>query len=450
MIATKRPVWMWCMALGAAGCGGGAAATSWSSEARGGASDSDSGGEVAMSAHAYAPAYASSTAATVVTGAGVAVVTTRPGVVVRQGSRPEAQYAIPAGLLTAASVGDVDRRSTYIEYLERRATERSVLSVDMTRRVRFKVVDSRGRPVDDAAITVRGAHVGRTHADGIWDFFPSVADPQASGPTPVTIDAGQLHVETTANVSPTSDSGDITVRLDGYGAASPAKLDLAFLIDATGSMEDEIRYVNREIADIVGRIHAGLPQVHVRVGATFYRDRCDPVLVQQIALTDDVPSFAAAMQSVNAYGGGDYAEDMHAGLESALHDLAWERGQAVRVLVLIADAPPQSYAGTAFGHREAMLEAAARGIRILPVAASGADRETEYLMRAMGAFTSTPYTYLTDDSGVGAGHMDADTDRVGVERFNALLVRMVLADLAGDGMHEPGAFGPRLGQNGGS
>jgi len=122
----------------------------------------------------------------------------------------------------------------------------------------------------------------------------------------------------------------------------------------------------------------------------------------------------------------------------------------VRVLVLIADAPPQSYAGTAFGHREAMREAAARGIRILPVGASGADRETEYLMRAMGAFTSTPYTYLTDDSGVGAAHMDADTDRVGVERFNALLVRMILADLAGNGMHEPGAFGPRLGQMGGS
>jgi hypothetical protein len=87
------------------------------------------------------------------------------------------------------------------------------------------------------------------------------------------------------------------------------------------------------------------------------------------------------------------------------------------------------------------MAASARGIRILPVAASGADRRVEYLFRAMGAATSTPYVYLTDDSGVGAPHMEADTDRVAVEHFNDLLTRVVLSDLRGEGMHEPGALG---------
>ena len=59
----------------------------------------------------------------------------------------------------------------------------------------------------------------------------------------------------------------------------------------------------------------------------------------------------------------------------------------------------------------------------------------------MGASTSTPYVYLTDDSGVGGSHMEADTDRVAVERFNDLLTRMVGADLRGLGMHEPGPLG---------
>jgi hypothetical protein len=103
------------------------------------------------------------------------------------------------------------------------------------------------------------------------------------------------------------------------------------------------------------------------------------------------------------------------------------------------------YGDENFTYRTAMTEASRRGIRILPVAASGADRSVEYLFRAMGAFTSTPYVYLTDDSGIGAAHMEADTDRVGVERFNDLLVRMVLADLHGQGMHEPGPLGPQQG-----
>jgi hypothetical protein len=90
-----------------------------------------------------------------------------------------------------------------------------------------------------------------------------------------------------------------------------------------------------------------------------------------------------------------------------------------------------------------MIEAAQQGIRILPVAASGANREVEYLFRSMGLFTSTPYVYLTDDSGIGNPHQEADTDRVAVERFNDLLTRMIISDLGGNGMHEPGAFGPQ-------
>ena len=88
-----------------------------------------------------------------------------------------------------------------------------------------------------------------------------------------------------------------------------------------------------------------------------------------------------------------------------------------------------------------MISAAQRGIRILPVAASGANREVEVLFRAMGTFTSTPYVYLTDDSGIGNPHQEADTDRVAVEYFNDLLTRLMISDVRGWGMHEPGSFG---------
>jgi len=237
------------------------------------------------------------------------------------------------------------------------------------------------------------------------------------------------------------DGQDITVRFDGVAAAPAPVLDLVFLIDVTGSMGDELRYVNAEVADIVQRIRQEVPEVDVRVGAVFYRDRTDSQPLAQIQLTPNVPGFAAAMQQVFASGGGDYPEDVNSGLDAAMHRMAWSQGAATRVMVLIGDAPPQRYA-TQFGYREAMMEAAARGIRIVPVAASGANREVEYLWRAMGAFTSAPYVYLTDDSGIGNPHMEADTDRVAVEYFNDLLTRLLISDLRGQGMHEPGAFGP--------
>jgi hypothetical protein len=181
--------------------------------------------------------------------------------------------------------------------------------------------------------------------------------------------------------------------------------------------------------------------LRVRVSATLYRDRVDELVVQQIPFSSNVLGFANAMQVVTAGGGGDYPEDMNAGLEAAMNRLSWSDGPAVRVMVLIADAPPQPYGDEHFTYHETMQRAAERGIRILPVAASGADRTVEYLFRAMGAMTSTPYVYLTDDSGVGAAHMEADTDRVAVEHFNDLLVRMLVSDLHGEGMHEPGPLG---------
>lgn len=351
-----------------------------------------------------------------------------------------------ANALTAAAVGDNDRRGNYLEFLSRHASEREDLALDMTRRVHFRVVDSRDRIVNDAQIDVFAAQDrvarGRSHADGAWDWFPSLRRGGAGveGPMTVRVHAGELDATATFDLPATGDARDaVTVHLPGTIESRPRVLDLGFLVDVTGSMGDELRYVNREVTHIVERIEQAQPDVRVRVGAVFYRDRTDERRVERISFTTDSQSFANDMQRVVAMGGGDYPEDMNAGLDAAFNQLGWSDGNAERVLVVIADAPPQHYADEQFTWHDAIDTAAARGIRIVPVAASGADRSVEYLFRAMGAATSVPYVYLTDDSGVGAPHLAADTDRVTVERFADLLTRLVISDLQGAGMHEPGA-----------
>lgn len=356
---------------------------------------------------------------------------------------PQQQLA-PVQLLTAASVGDHDRRGNYLHFLSRHPFEVRNIGLDMSRRVRFKVVDSQGRAVNDAQITIHDARQqavqGRTHGDGRWDFFPGVMMPRANGSMVATITANRVSAQVQVHVPHQGDGQDITVRLANQQQQAPRTLDLGFLIDVTGSMEDELRYVNSEVASIVERVRSEAPEVTVRVGAVFYRDRNDSLPLQRIAFTQDVAGFARAMQQIRASGGGDYPEDVNAGLQTAFNGLSWSQGNAARVLVVIADAPPKRYS-TQFTYREAMIAAAQRGIRILPVAASGSNRQVEVLFRAMGTFTSTPYVYLTDDSGIGNAHQEADTDRVAVEYFNDLLTRLMISDVRGWGMHEPGSFG---------
>ncbi|MAQ13457.1 MAG: hypothetical protein CMN30_01460 [Sandaracinus sp.] len=383
------------------------------------------GGAAVAADEAMAPAAPSAT-----------TVTTTTTVTVTVDTPPPVQQVQPERALTAATVADHDRRGNYLDYLRRHPYEAQRLGLDMTRRLRFRVVDARGQALHDARLQlqVAGRTVqGRTHADGVWDYFPGLD--QTAGSATVVVEANGARGQAQVHVPSQGDGQDVVLRLDQVQARAPRVLDLGFLIDVTGSMEDELRFVNREVADIVARVSAESPETQVRVGAVFYRDRTDHPALQRIAFTHDVHGFAQAMQSVHASGGGDYPEDLNAGLQQALVGLGWSGAGAVRTLVVISDAPPQRYP-TAFGYREAMLQASAQGIRLLPVAASGADREVEFLFRAMATTTSSPYVYLTDDSGIGNPHMEADTDRVAVEYFHDLLTRLVIDDLHGQGMHE--------------
>ncbi|HTM23286.1 MAG TPA: carboxypeptidase regulatory-like domain-containing protein [Kofleriaceae bacterium] len=345
-----------------------------------------------------------------------------------------------AGRLTATTVPDADRYDAYVDFLGRHREEWEVDHLIMDRRLRVRVVDQDGDPVNDAVIRVDGGRYGRTHADGVWDHFPGV-DAGAGATVRLEVfgfPGGQrvIRSEGTVALAAHGDS-QITVRLP-LRAELPRALDLAFAIDVTGSMGDEMTYLQSELLDVIARIRAAVPGVSIRVGAVAYRDRGDTVPLACRDLDGDVDAFMAWLATLRADGGGDYPEDVEAAMAAAMGQLTWREGNVDRVLVLLGDAPPQRYQDAAYRMVDGARAARARGIRILPVAASGADRSVEYLFRALGAYTSTPYVYLTDDSGIGEDHLEADTDRIDVEHFNDLLVRLVVSDLRGDGMHAPG------------
>jgi len=220
-----------------------------------------------------------------------------------------------------------------------------------------------------------------------------------------------------------------TIRHDSRPLSSRRALDLGFLVDATGSMGDEMAFLQSELKDIVRRVRAVEPDLDIRMSVVFYRDRGDAFITKSLPFTRSADEAVSFISGTTADGGGDYPEDMNAGLEAMMRQ-RWSRDAVPQMLFLLADAPPQQYAGEDYTYHEAIQDAAANGIAIYPVAASGVDKPTEFLFRAMAAMTGGKYVFLTDDSGVGNSHEEPDITGYTVEKLNDLMVREIRSFVA--------------------
>ncbi len=72
-----------------------------------------------------------------------------------------------------------------------------------------------------------------------------------------------------------------------------------------------------------------------------------------------------------------------------------------------------------------LIKAAEKGIKIIPITASGIDKTTEYLMRSFAILTNGSYVFITDDSGVGNDHLEPTIGEFEIEKLNDLMVRLV-------------------------
>ena len=211
-------------------------------------------------------------------------------------------------------------------------------------------------------------------------------------------------------------------------AAAPVKrLDLAFVVDCTGSMSDELEYLKVEIRSIAQRIARGYPQVAQRFALVCYRDEGDDY-VTRVHDFDALERFHATLGKQSAGGGGDYEEAVDKAFEAA-GQLKWSTGSVARVLFHVADAPPHDEKV-----RSALVSAdqlRKRGVAIYPVASSGVRDEAEFVMRSSALMTGGLYCFLTDDSGVGGAHAAPHAERYDVERLVDLMTRCVASEISG-------------------
>jgi Mg-chelatase subunit ChlD len=212
--------------------------------------------------------------------------------------------------------------------------------------------------------------------------------------------------------------------LAGTCQANPA-IDIAFMIDATSSMSDEIRYLKGELISIINRVKEAQPESDLRVATVFYRDEGDEYLHRFSPFTDNLERVEAFIQEQSARGGGDYPEAVIPALDICLNQLDWRENSYSKLLFMLLDAPPHHSPEKIRLLHEKIKTAAKKGVRIIPVAASGIDKSTEYLLRAMALATNGTYVFLTDHSGIGNPHLKPSTDSYQVELLNDLMVRLI-------------------------
>ncbi len=205
----------------------------------------------------------------------------------------------------------------------------------------------------------------------------------------------------------------------------PNKVDVAFVVDATGSMGDEIEYLKSELNDVIGRVKTKLKDAELRLGSVFYRDHGDAYLTRKSHFSTNVAKTVDFIKKQGAAGGGDGPEAIEEALDIALNEMAWSEEAAARLLFLVLDAPPHETEEIKIRLKKQIGKASKMGVRIIPVACSGTDRSTEYLMRSFSLATNGSYIYLTDDSGIGGSHLKPITDEIKVNLLNDILVNTI-------------------------
>lgn len=204
------------------------------------------------------------------------------------------------------------------------------------------------------------------------------------------------------------------------------KVDIMFVIDTTGSMGDEMEYLKEELEYVIEKVKSDNVQtLDINISMNFYKDSGDEYVVKSNEFTSSIDDAVSALTVEYANGGGDFEEAVEKGLYDGVFNHQWREDSQAKLLFLVLDAPPHQTQENIESIHESIIGANEQGIRIIPIASSGIDKETEFLLRFMDMATNGTYIFLTGDSGIGGDHIEPTIGDYDVEYLNDLLIRVI-------------------------
>lgn len=332
---------------------------------------------------------------------------------------------IQAGKLTAGEVNDFTKWYFWTRVLDDshkkfisdwRIETRNRFTVQVTNKDGYPIVSRLVSLVDEKGNTLFQAVTDNTGKAELW---ANLLGTQASA------ENLQIRVDDESAPAKSWSQGLNTFVLDEVCDASDA-VDVVFVFDATGSMGDELHYLQAEMRDVIDRAKDATGGLDIRTGAVVYRDHGDEYVTRLSRLTNDIKTTQAFIDKQSANGGGDFPEAIPEALMAAINSAGWNQEARARIAFLVLDAPCHKDSATIALLHEQILNAAAWGIRVVPVVCSGLDESGELLMRSIAMTTNGTSFFLTDDSGIGHSHLKPTTDTLKVEHLNDMLVRTIV------------------------
>lgn len=347
---------------------------------------------------------------------------------------------IPSGMITAGAWSDNDNYSLWLTLFKQGngtegdenaddgkffsyTKENNSWGFDSQNRISVSIT-SGDSAVAGATVVARdknGAELFRATSDASGKAYVFTSEPEGT----LEISSG----DASATVDFTESDRDLIAELDS-AAEKLNVIELMLVLDVTGSMGDEIRFLKAELADVISRISENDKNTTIKLAMLFYRDTDDEVPFDYYDFTDvttdeGMEKMQKALNAQKADGGGDYPEAVDEALRLAMSK-QWSTGNTTKIIFHVLDAPAHTTTAAKEKFNAAVKTAASRGIRICPVICSGAAELTEYTMREAAIHTGGTFIFVTDDSGIGGEHHDPELPNVTVELLNSMLVRLTM------------------------
>jgi len=119
-------------------------------------------------------------------------------------------------------------------------------------------------------------------------------------------------------------------------------LDVAFVMDATGSMQEYFDAAKRTVSQMAEQLQNLDVKPSVAFSLTAYRDhdRDSRFATRHFDLTPNAESFITQMNTIKADQGGDTAEAVYDGILDSLEKTSWRgNGLSARIIILVGDCP---------------------------------------------------------------------------------------------------------------
>lgn len=206
-------------------------------------------------------------------------------------------------------------------------------------------------------------------------------------------------------------------------AAPRPRVEVAFVLDTTGSMGGLIEGAKRRIWEVARRIGEGRPRPELRIALVGYRDQGDAYVTRVHDFSGDMDAVYANLSAFEAGGGGDWPEHVSRAMSDAVHRVSWSQGEALRIIFLVGDAPPQVGYQDGFDYRRHAREARARGI-VVETIQCGPAQDTAGFWREIAQLGMGHYAQIDGQGGMPARITPVDAE---LAKLNAELAGTVVA-----------------------